>query len=149
MWEILVLLESVVNASSFTYVSLCAVTTINKVSGSLHRIIFSNGKSQTDPQWPVTTTCGYGLRAKSLPNQVSPWALPKHCPNSHSAVPRRPLVSPQGSRNLSSSPSPSLVPFPSQPCRCPQPSAASSLSLQRVATDPRVDTNDHRGPTNQ
>lgn len=81
--------------------------------------------------------------SKSLPNHLSPWALPKHFPNSHKTVWGRMLLSPWGSHALFPSPSPSLAPFLSQPCHWPQPSAASSLDSWSYKNGHRVPINSY------
>lgn len=70
MWKILVYLASVVNASSFTYVSFCAIISLNTASRSWYKQFFSNNRSQRRPQWPVTTTLEQSPRPVKSPLEL-------------------------------------------------------------------------------
>lgn len=115
----------VVSTSSFTYVSLCAIISLNEVSRSWHKKNFPNNKSQTHPQWPITTTLEQSPRPVRSPLELcqstaqtvatqSPWG---HWPYSGAHAP---CPHPQPHPWPHSSPGPAAVPsqvlLPHQPC---------------------------------
>lgn len=139
MWEILMYLESVLNASSLAYVCLSVTISFNKISRWWHRRMSHHNVTST-------MTSNHNLWiwswSKVFAQSSFPWALPTQCPNGHSTIPGTPLVLPRGSHT----PSPFLATFPSWICSCPWASTASSPALLRVVSEPRTDRNGHRGP---